>query len=70
LLGQPKRKAIQEVGKIRVPWKNDNILQTSSQGWGATRPQIHIRIHKAFEMENHFSKGNYDSFWTFETNNK
>ncbi len=21
-------------------------------------------------MENHYSEGNYDSFWTFETNNK
>jgi hypothetical protein len=37
---------------------------------GATRPQIHVHIHKAFEMENHYLEGNYDSFWTFETNNK
>jgi hypothetical protein len=33
LFGQPKRKAIQEAGK-RAPWKSNNILQTSSQGWG------------------------------------
>ncbi len=55
LLGQPKRKVTRKV-RERAPWKNDNILQTSSQRWVATRPQIHIRVHKAFEMESHYSK--------------
>jgi hypothetical protein len=53
LLGQPKRKATQEVGK-RAPWTNNNILQTSNQGWVVTRPQIRVQVHKVFEMEIHY----------------
>jgi hypothetical protein len=58
---QPKKKATREVGE-RAPWTNDNILQTSSQGWVVTKPQIRVWVHKVFEMEIHYSEWNYDSF--------
>jgi len=38
---QPKKKATREVGE-RAPWTNNNILQTSSQGWVVTKPQIRV----------------------------